>query len=286
MFTSWREKGLSSVKDFYVEGELATFEYLYKTFDLSQSHFFRYLQVRHFIKHSFPQLQKLPLDHDIHRLLRQSPLEKHLVSKFISSFVSHSSISTAHLKDAWERDLGKDIWASTWEEGLRRIHSCSINVRLQLVQFKVMHRLHYTKAKLNRLYPSISPLCDRCKSADGTYGHIFWSCPEVSEFWKSIFRLYSHAFENEINVDADLAIFGCSDQALTWPQNQQLSLVFGMVLAKRVSLMEWKSTLPPSFFKWLAEMVSALKLERLRFSRPGRLKMFDKIWGPFLRSIF
>ncbi len=44
--------------------------------------------------------------------------------------------------------------------------------------------------------------------------------------------------------------------------------------------------LPPSFFKWLAEMVSALKLERLSFSRAGRLKMFDKIWGPFLRSIF
>ncbi len=286
VFTYWRDNGLSLVKNFHVEGELATFEYLYKTFDLSQSYIFRYLQVHHFIKHSFPQLQKLPLDHDIHRLLRQSPLEKHLVSKFISMFVSHSSISTAHLKDAWERDLGKDIWASTWEEGLRRIHSCSINVRLQLAQFKVMHRLHYTKAKLNRLYPSISPLCDRCKSADGTYGHIFWSCPEVSEFWKGVFRLYSHTFENEINVDADLAIFGCSDQALTWPQNQQLSLVFGMVLAKRMILMEWKSTLPPSFFKWLAEMVSALKLERLRFSRAGRLKMFDKIWGPFLRSIF
>ncbi len=87
-------------------------------------------------------------------------------------------------------------------------------------------------------------------------------------------------------IDADLAIFGCSDQALTLPQNQQLSLMFGMVLAKRVILMEWKSTLPPSFFKWLAEMVSSLKLERLHFSRAGRLKMFDKIWGPFLRSIF
>lgn len=28
VFTSWGDKGLSSVKDFYVEGELATFEYL------------------------------------------------------------------------------------------------------------------------------------------------------------------------------------------------------------------------------------------------------------------
>ncbi len=48
-----------------------------------------------------------------------------------------------------------------------------------------------------------------------------------------VFLGFLSRFENEINVDADLAIFGCSDQALTWPQNQQLSLMFGMVLAQK-----------------------------------------------------
>lgn len=92
-----------------------------------------------------------------------------------------------------------------------------------------MHRLHYTKAKLNKLYPSISPLCDKCNGAVGTYGHIFWCCPEVSEFWKSIFRLYSQAVEMDFKTDAELALFGYSDQALISPKHKQLSLMFGMI---------------------------------------------------------
>ena len=60
VFSLWRSKGLTMIKDFYIDGKFATFEHLYKTFDLSQSQFFRYLQVRHYIKHSFTELQECP----------------------------------------------------------------------------------------------------------------------------------------------------------------------------------------------------------------------------------
>jgi len=60
--------------------------------------------------------------------------------------------------------------------------------------------------------------------------------------------------------------------------------MFGMVVAKRVILMDWKSIVPPSFHKWLAEMVAALKLERI-FLKLMPLKKIDKIWGPFLKYL-
>ncbi len=59
-----------------------------------------------------------------------------------------------------------------------------------------------------------------------------------------------------------------------------------MVVAKRVILMDWKSTLTPSFQKWLTETVAALKLEIICFSEINASKKFDQIWDPFFAFIF
>lgn len=119
VFSLWRGKGLTTVKDFYVNGKFATFEYLYKTFNLSQSYFFRYLQVRHYIKHSFNEFQDLPQDHVMYDLLGQPPMDKHLVTRFVSLFVSHFAVSSEHLRVAWENDTGINISNEIWEEGLK-----------------------------------------------------------------------------------------------------------------------------------------------------------------------
>lgn len=75
----------------------------------------------------------------------------------------------------------------------------------------MFHRLDYTKSKLNKMYSSVSPLCDRCKSSDGTHAHTFCFCPEISEFWKNIFQWYSNVFGEDISPDIELALFGCYD---------------------------------------------------------------------------
>jgi len=68
------------------------------------------------------------------------------------------------------------------EVRLSRVCSCSINSRHQLIQFKVMHRLHFSNDKLHQIFP-VSPTCDRCKSAEGSLTHLFWTCPKLYEFW-------------------------------------------------------------------------------------------------------
>lgn len=55
-------------------------------------------------------------------------------------------------------------------------HPCSINARHQLIKFKVMHRLQYSKTKQHRIFPTISSSCDGYKSAEGCvatfFGHV------------------------------------------------------------------------------------------------------------------
>lgn len=68
--------------------------------------------------------------------------------------------------------------------GMERIHLSSINARLQLIQLRVLHRLHYFKEKINKIYPNVSDIRDRFNFSKGTLGHTFWFCPKIVPFFK------------------------------------------------------------------------------------------------------
>lgn len=48
LYHDWRKKGLVSVNNLYIDGKFASFNQLKRKYNLSNSHFFRYLQVRHY----------------------------------------------------------------------------------------------------------------------------------------------------------------------------------------------------------------------------------------------
>jgi len=107
VFSLRRSKGLTMIKD-YLNVTFATFEHLYKTFYLSQSQFFQYLQVRHYIRDLFNEFQELPQDHYMYDLLGQPTNAKQLVTRFICLFVSHLTVSSDHIKVAWENETGNE----------------------------------------------------------------------------------------------------------------------------------------------------------------------------------
>lgn len=49
-FREWSCKGIVSLKDLYVDGHLGSFEQLQSKCSLSKAHFFRYLQLRHYVQ--------------------------------------------------------------------------------------------------------------------------------------------------------------------------------------------------------------------------------------------
>ena len=215
--------------------------------------------------------------------MTKTPVSKYLISQFVGLF--SLATSSLHIKEAWIEDTGIEISDELWEKGLGRIKACSVNARLQLIQFKVIHRLHFSKTKLNRIFPSVSPTCDKCKSGDGTLGHLFWSCPKLRPFWYDIFKLYSDIYSRPLTPDSNFVILGCSDLFISLPSALQQALMFGMVIAKRVILRKWKSVSPPCYKKWLNDMVSCLYLEEIRYTLSNNSAKFLKIWGPFIDYI-
>ena len=54
-------------------------------------------------------------------------------------------------KRAWEEELGQQIPDDLWDDRLHCIHTCSINARNCLIQFKVLCRLYYLKSFRTRI---------------------------------------------------------------------------------------------------------------------------------------
>ncbi len=264
VFAAWRNKGLKSIEDLYVDEMFASFSQLQSIFNLPGSDFFRYLQIRHYVKEVIPQFVSKPKTNTFDECIVSNPTSRHLISRFVNVFPM--SVNTNHLKEAWAKDFGVDLSDEIWNDCLSKIQYCSINARQRLIQFKAVHRLYYSKVRLNKIYNTISPICDRCKVTEGTLSHLFWFCPNLFDFWSSIFDFFSKVFQKVVKPDPILAILGTSGVLNTFSSSQQQSLLLGMVLAKKIILLNWKSSDAPFFKTWLSELFHVIRLEDIRLS--------------------
>lgn len=145
-----------------------------------------------------------------------------------------------------------------------------------------MHRLHHSKTKLHRIYPTTSPLCDWCKSAEGSLAHLFWTCPKLYNFWCEVFKWFSEIYDCVFKPDPEITLFGYSISLLNPSLSVQNTIMYGMIIAKKLILRLWKSETVPHFKTWLTELTSVLHMEKIRYGMMDNLNKFYNTWQPFL----
>lgn len=178
-----------------------------------------------------------------------------------------------HLKMSWEKDLGVDI-SDVSCIFLQGIRTCSISSNFQLIQYKVVHRLHYSRTKLHFIYPSVSPLCIKCKSSEGTLAHPFWTCPKICKFWSDNFCFYSKILKTDFPYDPLFAILGWAPTLETYSCNQNQTIQYGMTIAKKAILRMWNQEIVPKFEMWLTEFSSVLHMKKIRYEIAGKPNFF------------
>ena len=152
-----------------------------------------------------------------------------------------------------------------------------------LIQCKLLHRTYYTNHRLSKFYPNFADACNRCNQSPADIIRMFWSCPKLADFWSKIFDTLHKAYHCVTKPHPLSALFGIP-YSNTLTVEAQHSLAFCTLFARRLILLTWKQALPPSYDRWIKEVLYNLKLERLRFSLRGSLRKFDKTWNPLLMS--
>uniref|UniRef100_A0A3B3IBF2 Reverse transcriptase domain-containing protein n=1 Tax=Oryzias latipes TaxID=8090 RepID=A0A3B3IBF2_ORYLA len=218
VFKIWHSKGLKKVKDLYTNNIFSTFANLSARYNLPNSHFFRFLQARDFVKKKFPHYPNRPPETFLDTLLKVDPQQKHCISVLTGMIDTIVSRSISFMKTTWEGELRMTLSEEQWDTALKLIHSSSICARHALIQCKVFYRIHYTNAKLSRIYTSISDKCNRCGHSPANHTHMFWACSKLRRFWTHVFNTLSQAYGTRLLPNRVSAIFGFAvDMNLSGP---------------------------------------------------------------------
>ena len=191
-FQQWHRKGLKSVKDLFKDGHFLSFEQMRRDFDIPQSDFFKYLQVRSFVRKYFSLTT--PPSTWVDECLGWDPVGRGMISRLYDIIQCVASPSLDRVKGTWEEELGMDLSDITWQAAVALVHSSSVCIRHGLLQFKVLHRLHFSPGRLARIYPDSDQACARCGQESALLSHMLWSCPRLASFWKEIFNTNFHIF--------------------------------------------------------------------------------------------
>ena len=284
-FSQWKDLGICTIGDLYIEETFASFAQLQEKYVLPRSHFHLYLQIRDCIRSSNRSFANASFSALDKFLLINTAIEDVRISHFYESLQNVRLPSTAVVKLAWENELGTELSDELWEDSLEEVNTCSINSRHCLIQFRVIHRLHYSKSKLHKIYPDVSPNCDICNATEANLLHCFALCPLIQNYWIRIFETLSNILDTHIVPDPTLIILGVSDPISILTRAQRHLLSYGLITAKKLILTHWKKAEAPAFKHWLNEMTGTLHLERIRYSLNNREAQFDKVWLPLVRYL-
>ncbi len=131
-----------------------------------------------------------------------------IISKIYAIILSKDNSHKIKIIRAWEEELDLEFEDDYWSRVLDNVRTITSCARISFIQFKTIHRAHLSKAKLSKIYPNVSDLCDKCKLSPCNLSHMFAFCPKLQNFWNSFFKIVSDVLGVELIVCPLIAIFG------------------------------------------------------------------------------
>ena len=180
-----------------------------------------------------------------------NPNLKGTISKLYNTLFTCHPLPSDNFRTNWSEDLNIEIGTEVWQSILKRVHTSSICARHGVLQCKVVHRVHWSKTKLARIYPGTDPNCDKCHLGPANLAHMFWTCPTLSQFWKSVFDSLSAITSVTIHSSPLIGLFGVLPVDHLLPSYFAELVAFLTLLARRVISMHWKCPRPPSHIHWM-----------------------------------
>lgn len=168
---------------------------------------------------------------------------KRQISNISNIITSLQETSPDRLRTEWAEELWMEISEAVWDCAQARVNGTSSCARLSLIQFKVFHRICYTKSKLSRIYSDVQDRCECCNSKPADMAHMFWTCPKLRDIWSSVCKTLNGAFDTEVKP-SDMAIFGVLINEILLATDKKNAFAFASLLARRRIVLQWKSPDP------------------------------------------
>lgn len=155
---------------------------------------------------------------------------------------------------------------------------------MQETNYKLVTRWYNTPVKLQKFFPSCSGRFWRCQGDRGTILHIFWTCPRLEEFWKTIQHTVQKFTERPILADPAFFLLHASNMS---GKAYKKSLIRHLLDAAKACIpLLWKSTKSLTVGMWLNKVEDIRKMEDLVLTARHQNEQYTKTWSMCLMFIF
>lgn len=144
----------------------------------------------------------------------------------------------------WEVEI-PGLSEERWEEASEVCFLDLIGSNEQSVQFKFIHQLHYTPARLARMGYAPFASCFKCGSTNARYMHMFCSCPALSTFWKDLFSFFEDALHLPVPRTPEVGLLGVLNSFLHKTHTRTLARIV-LFYARKLNLLQWKNLSAPN----------------------------------------
>ncbi len=232
-FQQWRDAGIHTISDMFQDGTFIQ-EKFRKNTNFIEVTFFRILQVRNYVQSYLNRFATISPS-CLNTCLKDYFGKGKIISCIYNALQASQLPTTSSIKSLWEEELGSEISNELWVDSLEEINRCSINSRHCLIQFKILHRLHYSKTKLSGIFPDVSPNVTNA-------GRLTRPCFTVMHYVQ-VFKAFGARFSmsflkslgNMLNrIQRFLIVFGVSRHELCLSKSQQRFLSYRLLTAKNL----------------------------------------------------
>ena len=269
LWRSWVDRGILVLGDLYEGGVLKSFNDLKAQFHLPQHQFWKYLQLRHLLLHTFGSTSTPPPTVSFLTQIMNVFGGGHEASLYYAMMLKCSNKGSFSLKLTWEADLQVKFTEKEWSRILLNLKKLSRELKTRLVQFKILHRVYWTPSKLYRVKLIQTPECWRCQNGEGTLIHMLWSCPKIQDFWSEIHKNITQIIGCDIPFSQRLYILGDPALLEDLPSHNAEWVQTALMLGRKLIMSEWKAPSPPPVNLWhnqLGRLAALRSVSQSRFN--------------------
>ncbi|KAI2659993.1 LINE-1 retrotransposable element ORF2 protein [Labeo rohita] len=279
----WYDKGIHSLGDIMDDKGLLSFEELCSQFNLQSSTFFFYLQLRAAMKtYGVPWSASLK-DHPLLRVLCCSLGKRGLVSKLYGFFLDKVFPPLA-LDASWRTDIPNLSPDFEWDHVWSMVSQASKNPDHQQIHFNFIHRTYMTPRRLYCMKLKPDPYCTFCNTGElGTFFHMIWECPGVSNFWNMVSENLSTLLD--ISVPSSPSVLILNDLSDIPHKIQKRVFLAGLTAAKKLVATRWKP--PHSLNKrhWVLTFMDVVYMELSTARIHGAREDTISFWAQILEKL-
>lgn len=141
-FKVWAGRGVQKIGDLYDKGILLTFNDLSLKYSIPQKHFFKYLQLKHFISSKHCDALREPPLSCLENIMIKHGHGKRQISILYATLISYDKESSKYGMRAWSLDIKEDIEETERSKACLKAQIQTINTRMKLLQQMVDEDIH------------------------------------------------------------------------------------------------------------------------------------------------